>query len=112
MATDDGKARRPTAFKRFTTFAFRKKMLVFWTLGGVVVGIALGAGLYHLPPGKLATDIIGEGTSFRPGYADVCSHLSANMYGKCCLQSSLVCLRFPKNAIDRDLAAFLANPYM
>ena len=64
MASDDGKARRPTAWKRFTTFAFRKKMLVFWTLGGVIVGIALGAGLYHLHPSKLATDIIGEGTAF------------------------------------------------
>lgn len=39
-------------------------MLVVWTLGGVVVGIALGAGLYHLHPSKLATDIIGEGTAF------------------------------------------------
>ncbi|EIE22044.1 Sodium:dicarboxylate symporter [Coccomyxa subellipsoidea C-169] len=34
-------------------------MLVFWTLGGVVVGIALGAGLYSVHPSKLAIEIIG-----------------------------------------------------
>ena len=33
---------------------------VFWTLGGVVVGIALGAGLYAVHPSKIAVEIIGE----------------------------------------------------
>lgn len=48
-----------SGWKKFKDFAFRKKMLVFWTLGGVIVGIALGAGLYSVHPSKIAIEIIG-----------------------------------------------------
>eukprot|EP00897_Mesotaenium_endlicherianum_P006891 jgi/Mesen1/622/ME000108S10779 len=45
----------------FRRIAFRKEMLVFWTLGGVVLGLTLGFGLYPLHPSKQTVELIWSG---------------------------------------------------
>ncbi|EFJ34670.1 hypothetical protein SELMODRAFT_438697 [Selaginella moellendorffii] len=46
-------------FSRFKKKAFRMEMLVWWTLLGVLVGIALGAGLYNSHPSALTVELLG-----------------------------------------------------
>jgi hypothetical protein len=42
---DNVKGASHSKLKQFCVFAFRLKMLVWWTLAGVIVGVAIGAGL-------------------------------------------------------------------
>jgi len=45
MKLDGLKGASHTKLKQFCVYAFRLKMLVWWTLAGVIVGVAIGAGL-------------------------------------------------------------------
>lgn len=53
-------------------------MLVWWTLLGVIVGIALGAGLYGVKPSKAAIELIGVYFSLSTS----CPSLSVTLYSR------------------------------
>jgi hypothetical protein len=52
--------KKSTAWRRFKKKAFRMKMLLWWTLGGVALGIIIGAALYGVHPSSTAITLIGE----------------------------------------------------
>lgn len=51
--------KKATPWQRFKVKAFRMKMLIWWTLAGVALGIILGAALYGAHPSKVAINLIG-----------------------------------------------------
>ena len=54
-----GHERKSSRWKRFKSRWLRMKMLIWWTLLGVGVGIILGASLYKVHPSSLAITLIG-----------------------------------------------------
>ncbi|KAG0602013.1 hypothetical protein M758_11G154600 [Ceratodon purpureus] len=56
---DSEGVKKGTAWQRFKKKGFRMKMLIWWTLGGVALGIIIGAALYGAHPSKLAINLIG-----------------------------------------------------
>lgn len=51
--------KKSTAWRRFKKKAFRMKVLLWWTLGGVALGIIIGAALYGVHPSSTAITLIG-----------------------------------------------------
>lgn len=54
-----GHEKKKSRWKRFKSRWLRMKMLIWWTLLGVGVGIILGASLYKVHPSSLAITLIG-----------------------------------------------------